>query len=76
MIAETPLFKSNYNQMKIVVILLIVYQVACKTPPIFNYSYQVSFTETLEKQKRMQSTTGQLFYDPIKNRERVDWENG
>ena len=54
MIAETPLFKSNYNQMKIVVILLIVYQVACKTPPIFNYSYQVSFTETLEKQKRMQ----------------------
>ena len=65
--------------MKTIVIIIlsgIVIQTIGKIPPIFNYSYQVSFTETLSKQKRIQSTTGQLFYDPIKNRERVDWTNG
>ena len=43
--------------MKTIVIIIlsgIVIQTIGKIPPIFNYSYQVSFTETLEKQKRMQ----------------------
>ena len=43
--------------MKTIVIIILsgtVIQTICKIPPIFNYSYQVSFTETLEKQKRMQ----------------------
>ena len=47
-----------------------------KTPPIFNYSYQVNFKETFISKKGNTTTTGKLFYDPINKRQRVDWANG
>jgi len=47
-----------------------------KNPPIFNYSYQVSFVETFLKNTVNYTTTGRLFYDPINKRERVDWDDG
>ena len=56
-----------------VVILTIAYT---KSPPVFNYSYQTTFEETVIRNKIAYHTPGQLFYDPFKSRERVDWANG
>ena len=39
-----------------------------KTPPIFNYSYQVNFKETFISKKGNTTTNGKLFYDPINKR--------
>ena len=47
-----------------------------KTPPIFNYSYEVNFVETFISKRGNTSTSGKVFYEPNKNRERVDWANG
>ena len=57
--------------------LLLLTEVTCKDPPMFNYSYYVTFNETYyHRPDPEQHTTAQLFYDPIKKRERIDWHNG
>jgi hypothetical protein len=65
--------------MKVILLLAILATVALtdrKDPPIFNYSYQVSFVETFLRKTVNYTTTGRLFYDPINKRERVDWDDG
>ncbi len=61
-------------------IILIVFAtitiITSKSPPVFNYSYQVTFQETVIRNKIPYYTQGQEFYDPFKKRERVDWANG
>ena len=58
------------------VALIIAVLAQTRSPPTFNYSYQVSFEETFYKKGGSFKTTGQVFYDPFNNRERVDWDNG
>ena len=58
------------------VLTMLTAEKQAKTPPIFNYSYQVNFEETFYSKKGEAKTTGKLFYDPLNNRERVDWANG
>ncbi len=45
-------------------------------PPNYNYSYRVVFDETFIKNGSKYEVNGQLFYDPLKNRQRVDRTNG
>ena len=56
--------------------LLLFTSSICKLPPIFNYSYQVSFDVTVIHNKQEYHSIGQEFYDPANNRERVDLANG
>ena len=44
--------------------------------PEFNYPYHVPFDETINQNKTSYKIKGQIFYDPVKNRERVDFSNG
>lgn len=56
--------------------LLLIFSFQIKSPPLFNYSYHVTFDETVILNKEQFHVKGQEFYEPSKNRERVDRENG
>lgn len=45
-------------------------------PPVYNFSYHVTFDEIFVVNKTNYEVNGQTFYDPINNRERVDRVNG
>jgi hypothetical protein len=64
------------SMLKAITIISIVAVIYSKSPPVFNYSYQVGFDETVIRNKQEYHTLGQEFYDPVKNRERVDRANG
>lgn len=60
----------------ILTVLLLVYAGQSKSPPVFNYSYQISFDVGVIRNQQEYHTMGQEFYDPLNNRERVDLANG
>lgn len=64
------------NKGKVVVISLIIILASAKEPPTFNYPYFTAFEETDVEAGKHYTVNGQLFYDPLNNRERLDLSNG
>lgn len=54
--------------MKVLVLLVLTVFTIAKSPPTFNYSYSVPFTETVIRNKQQYQIAGQEYYDPSKNR--------
>lgn len=57
-------------------LLLLLVAISSRSPPIFNYSYQVSFIETKNAGSKSHNTRAQFFYDPLNDRERIDRQTG
>ena len=62
--------------MKIVIFLALVCTLFAATPPIFNYQFHVTFEQEVPYNNTRHINYGQKYYDPIKNRQRVDRDNG
>jgi hypothetical protein len=60
----------------LLLISFIILTLQAKTPPIYNYSYYASFDETNIINGAGYTVKGQQFYDPINNKERIDYVNG
>lgn len=46
------------------------------TPPLYNYAFKVSFDETYVINSTQYTVNGGTYYDPAKNRERIDRATG
>lgn len=46
------------------------------TPPTYNFSYHITFDETFTSAGTSHVNSGQVFYDPLNNRQRTDRTNG
>lgn len=57
-------------------ILALMVTIQAASPPLFDYSFHVTFDETVTVNKTVYKGVGQTFYDPKGNRERVDRTNG
>lgn len=56
--------------------LCLIKGVVSVDPPTYNFSYHVTFDEVFTVNGTDYEVNGQVFYDPVHNRERVDRVNG
>ena len=61
---------------KAILFLFFVFLGLSWTPPTFNYSYQIPLTELNFVRTTPHYSQGQLFYDPLHHRQRVDLQDG
>ena len=59
-------------------LILITLAVGCLAvdPPIYNFSYHITFDDIFVVNGTNYEVNGQQFYDPVNNRERIDRVNG